>query len=532
MSSLPRRGPWLALASALALGGLLVVVLPRVSSCRARAGAEKALAGLRACVCGTEACDDDGLRRRAIAASLGGRDWPSRCARHASAAELALSAARGRAACDGEPRCEALDHMRGLLAELRQSLDSGAFSKDAAASLFDRAAEGGLLLPATSGQIEPAPAALPIAPDSFAPLFVGGGARRAIDPPLSGELRLLFHEPGRRARACLIAEGRARCAIPHASIPLRGALAWPAAETKAPLVLLWRGDESALYRVASGETLAQGDILDGHVARDGRLRVLTRADDGGIRLDGEPLGAQAETARFVAATPMWIETGEDLHIGGVAGSIDLAPPIALEPCVTPSSQALVLTGTPQGFETPLAIAFLSNAPTIVQGRAGARGFGVTCHDETVDVTWIETASEERIEAARPSPDAVRGDYRIARLRCRARGCAPEQVSVALERHHAASRYLVASLGDALALLWRSPFGDVRLRVAPFAEIADAPERTLLDDAAHGGFDWEGDTELIVRGDRAFLLVESDHRDGRAVHAIAIDARGAIEPQRQ
>jgi hypothetical protein len=69
-------------------------------------------------------------------------------------------------------------------------------------------------------------------------------------------------------------------------------------------------------------------------------------------------------------------------------------------------------------------------------------------------------------------------------------------------------------------------------VAPFAEIADAPERTLLDDAAHGGFDWEGDTELIVRGDRAFLLVESDHRDGRAVHAIAIDARGAIEPQRQ
>src|SRR5262245_1519697 len=119
MTRLPRRGPWVALGSAAALVCLAWVIHPRVQSWRAMSRAEEELGALGACLLGSGAeprhADDGQLRHQAIAASLAGDDWPGRCATHAAAAEIALGAAQREPSCHGEPQCEALAQMRGLL---------------------------------------------------------------------------------------------------------------------------------------------------------------------------------------------------------------------------------------------------------------------------------------------------------------------------------------------------------------------------------------------------------------------------------
>jgi len=198
------------------------------------------------------------------------------------------------------------------------------------------------------------------------------------------------------------------------------------------------------------------------------------------------------------------------RIGDVGSDFDV------QSCAT-----MLLFSAPRGNETPIVLAFESQ---LVRATVPSRWFGFTCHRDHGDLTWIDAEGEERTPRG-----SVRGNYRVTRMRCRRSGCKLERAVVALERHRRASRYFAASLGDALAVLWRSPLGDIRLRIAEPKALATAKEVSLFDDAEHGGFDFDdGNTELFVRGDIGYLLVERETAARkRAVHAFSIDPRGAV-----
>ena len=151
-------------------------------------------------------------------------------------------------------------------------------------------------------------------------------------------------------------------------------------------------------------------------------------------------------------------------------------------------------------------------------------FGLACDRTGATLTDVEEQTATEV------PGGHRGVYTITRLRCTATGCRREQGTVEVTRWRSASRYLAASIDDALALIWRSGAGDVRITAAPPGSLPRAPTRSAFEGGAHGGYDFdEHGAELLVVEDRGLLLVAHEVAGDVATHGFIVDPDGTLRP---
>jgi hypothetical protein len=208
--------------------------------------------------------------------------------------------------------------------------------------------------------------------------------------------------------------------------------------------------------------------------------------------------------------------------------------VSLHACRGQRQLALLLTAEPVAPGGAAAIALEDDGRwTLSRLTLESSAYGFTCEREGASLTWIERDAVEPLPPASPDePPALIGEHRVVRLRCGLEGCSRAEGAVVLERHHRGSRYLVGSLDEAVVLLWRSRLGDVRMKLGPLAELATVATVSLLDDEAHGGFDWEGaGVDLLAREGRGLLLLHArpDAPGDGATYAFALDAAHGARP---
>ena len=84
-------------------------------------------------------------------------------------------------------------------------------------------------------------------------------------------------------------------------------------------------------------------------------------------------------------------------------------------------------------------------------------------------------------------------------------------------------WLSATLADQLLLVWRTPVGDLRMRLAPLDQLPSAKDRLLMDTAEHGG-PATVDLQAFI-GHRAVVFLFR----GLGLHALRIAADGRVDP---
>ena len=506
--------------------------------------------------------------------------WPARCglplATLYRAVAVLEAGERGRCGpgrcCPQDEACNALGQLRGLLEELSPLLRHGRIDAERV----------GLVLPlARAARIEPAaPPDLPGPPApaklleraQLAPIDRGPSELRT-DPPGGSELTLMFLQPERRARLCrldLAAAADVGCVELAAEPAPAEAGELLGAEPGAPMRLLVAAaggrasGASELVDGASGRRLGTvtGHPVGGYGWRDGSTAVLTLdAEPGFAALHRFGAGAAEPVVRLpLAAT---LTTGPELvfdellsversldgplrlvaqrvlpHGGPFAARVDvgslgrLAGRIEIETCRTAESMVVLLRGEPSGYHTDVAVAFRTadgwHAPLPLALESDS--FGLTCYGPTASMSFVDTLAEEPLGPATAAGMAVAGRYAIDRTQCTPNGCTHQRSELGLERYSRSSRYVLADLGCSVAVLWRTPLGDVRLRQGPLETIDGEADRALFDDEAHGGFAWElGRGAVFARAGRAVLLAKTGTEAGDLSYAFELDASGGLTP---
>ncbi|MBW2455423.1 MAG: hypothetical protein JRI68_12965, partial [Deltaproteobacteria bacterium] len=389
-------------------------------------------------------------------------------------------------------------------------------------------------------------------------------------------LRVAFHRRAKVVTTCdlQLDTATARCAPAAPAVPVAGQLRLPDQAPGTPVLLFAETTDpggarpaGALYRPSDGSRLFDlpSGSLGSYVWHDGAVTTLVRnartADAFLIRqaqgkppehtevelpdpLSGGPLLAgdtmlwltpehpnehRLHARRLHALGPL----ASDARDLGTTGP--LPGPLEVETCRLGSTLAVLLRAKPKGYNTAVALALRSEAgwSPVIRAQVPSPWFGFTCHADTASLTWIEARAEENETSGAPRAGArpIRGDYVAARMLCTKSGCRKEEATVPFSRWSRASRYVIASLGPAAVVLWRSPLGDTRRRVASFSGLPKAPSRALFDDGEHGGFAWEqAGTTLLVQGTTAVLLVEAETVAGEPdTYAFVLAQDGAARP---
>lgn len=500
VASLPRWGPWIALASVIAVALASLEAWPRLERWRGEREAVEALAALRGCLGG--AVDDTALRARAIAADLAEDGWPAGCARHAAEAELALARAeRVAARCEGrcclaDEGCAAIARRRHQLATLRAQMTARRFEDGVAIALLG--------FPPTSASAPPAPR-LPPPPAPLVGYAFDSSA--LVDTSLGPTL--LLHRRAKRADTCVVDldRARARCTMVDAAVPVGDAVLAVDGAPEAPLHVLARDAAIAperwgLYR-GDGALVVHVDGRTPFGASPEQVLVRDRHGYGLIGPSGDRAAVESEAPPLLHGRDLF-RVVDGVLVGGTirAALPDLdAETLALEACR--GDDTVVLAVVDDGASAVRAAVAFPGEGLAHAIRPGVRWFGFTCAGDAASVTWIEEIGSEL------AGGRLRGEYGIHRIVCRRHGCGREHATIPLERHHRGSRYLVAAVGDDVVIVWRSGAGDVRYRRAPLDRLATAPQHALFDDVepAEGRrLDWEGSAELLALGSGAILLV--------------------------
>jgi hypothetical protein len=536
------------------------------------------------------------LRAVEIAASLEADQdsWPARCApylaelNHGVATLLARRSkpACGNGCCSDDTRCTTLSELREELAytaELLKRGKSDAFDADRLVALGQR-----LEFDASSPSWVPAAPAAAKLLDArgMTPLYRGNYLRLLTDPAGDDSLELLFYEHETRYGHCVVDVGgqkAASCRILSGNIPVGLAGELLAAEHGAPLRMFAQGprDEGwsqALYDVSSGERIL--DVAQrpagGFVWRDGsfaRIGLDPPMDDWALyrvrQQHAEP-PVSLELPSDVSAGPrlMWDEvvwtvpSGEGRHAiyarRAGAGAQALGAPLLLgevdaldsvpsfDVCRTDDALVLMVAGWRRdvvsgvgGTVGALLFRSASGWSEAVPVRADSPFYGFTCQQRRATISWAmgagrSSAAERRGGPALSDADAqpVAGSYFVNRLRCTEAGCKHARARVALERFSRSSRYVAGDLGDAMVVLWRSRLGDVRMRVAPLEQLADAPDRPVFDDIEHDGFGWDLERDPIFgRAGSVVVLVsrQIETSEDSATYGFRIAADGSVAP---
>ena len=522
---MPKRGPWIALASVVVVGVLATIVWPWMQRARHEQQLHDALVSLRGCLFGDrDDLSDDTLRRRAIASALlrdnsGATSWPARCGEHATPIEVAL-----RALDEADPRLT-------LLAATRKAIENARFVDGSA----------GALVAGVTGSSGYVPKPVDTRKVSGEPLLRMRHDASALTLGGDGTWRLLLHTKKRKAVLCTIepATAQARCADVPPAVPIAGAVLLIDGAPDAPPHVLARRDDAiapeawGIYDVTSGKKklALQHEALGATVTSEGVAALVRSKDASGeatffrvdasgataLPLEGDALGPPLMFGELL----LWPAADDDpqdrdvvalktrdetlTEVTGFA-----APGIAIQACRSPKHNALLLLSDPPGHEPRAAVVFDGRSgwfPAPAE-RIQPGWFGFSCHDDGASLTWIE------------------GD-RITVARCVRGGCPETRAKIRLERYSVSSRYLVAALTNNVTVIWRSALGDVRFVVWPLATIADAPARSLFDDVDHGGFDWESPSvELLSRDGRALLLVPAPFAGGEGTFGFIVDDEGA------
>ncbi|MEZ4440164.1 MAG: hypothetical protein R3B72_13800 [Polyangiaceae bacterium] len=532
------------------------------------------------------------LRAVAVSASVSGEEaWPARCSPQVGALRerahelaMALDADCAAGDCDRplRERLEVLREEARHLAAFASAQDSSALDAE---RLQGAARRLGLFGASAGSSVPPAPRVAPLLdPKRMQPLYRGDYLRLLTDPAGYLDLDLLFYEDASRYGLCELPIGRgpmtASCRELPPAIPVGLAGELLAAEPGAPRRLYAQGPEGArwshgLYDVTSGRRImpVRHRPLGGFVWRDGQVARL---------VDGPPLsgpsvvrtdGAGEEVAGLLAApeTPslgprlIWDEvvwgvprgggrheifaqpvqpTGEAL---GAARSLGLTTDLGAQPqldlCRTDDTLVLLFVGHAHRDGAVASLMFRGSSRGAfaepLHLKLGAGRFGFTCQEQGATLSWIKGLEE--IDAPELAPPIamgpsegtpVRGRYGIYRLRCTAEGCDRGRAVVNLSRHHRASRYVAGDLGDRMVVLWRSPLGDVRMRVASLDDMPSAPDVALFDDVEHDGFGWDLERDPIIGRAGAMLVLISrqvEDSEDTATYGFVVDQRGQVAP---
>ncbi len=440
----------------------------------------------------------------------------------------------------------------------------------------------------------PAPVAL-LRPGAMEPLHRGDYLRLLTDPNGHDTLDLLFYTQRQSYRLCglrLLGDDHASCRPLADSIPVGQAGMLLAAESGAPPRLYAQGPSSrgwqqGLFDARSGHRLvALSDRpAGGFVWRDGSVARLGRERPGGplslYRLQsGEseavvPVGVTGASLapRLAHDEMIWAEPlaghrhrvyarrvfREGAPLGPTTRVGDTPPMVgspSINTCRTARGLVLLVGGLPRGASwahqpawarlkdlDPGAVGSLmfrteAGWQKSAAVRMGPRA-GLTCQGETATLSWVR-ALEEKADptlAAREltehEPPPVRGRYEVRRLRCGPGRCERERAVVMLERYSEHSRFLAGDVGDAAAVFWRSPLGDIRMRVATLDALPSAPSRALFDDLEHDGFGWDLERATFFgRGGTVLVLVSAPQGDeGSATYGFRVTAAGGVTPVR-
>lgn len=532
------------------------------------------------------------LRSVMVRASVesGHASWPSRCEPYVAGFRAALDdlAARhrrdcGAGACDEVLRSQ-LSALRSEAGRLAELVDHGVSDTLDPARLFELAYEVGLSAePGAEVPRAPEPAEL-LGPDDLRPLYRGDYLRLLTDPAGDESLDLLFYEHETRYGLCtvpLLGEPNARCRTLSSDIPVGFAGELLAAERGAPTRMYAQGPDGprwqqALYDVDTGREISsvQQRPLGGFVWRDGTMarlgfeppmadvslvRVRDRVEEPPVLVDlpaSTSVGPKLVWDEVVWAEPttkgrhrLWarraLAGSEPLGpLRDLGETVSLGEHPTLEICRTNRSLALLVVGRRHRDGAVASLVFRDDErgwADPMHLRLGAGRFGFTCRGGGATISWIKALEEREIDGelgdvadGRVAEDGtpVRGRYGVYQLRCTRERCERGRAVVSLTRHHRASRYVAGSLGDATVVMWRSPLGDTRMRVAPLDRLPAARDVPLFDDVEHDGFGWDLERDPIFgRAGNMLVLVSRQvgTTEQTATYGLVVDGEGGVTP---
>jgi hypothetical protein len=536
------------------------------------------------------------LRAVEIAASLDAASsqprhegWPGRCVPFLAELDhgVATLFARRSDACEGhccpdDARCDTLAELHHELAYTSELLVRGksdAFDADRLIALGSRLgfeASAPMWVPAA-----PPPAGL-LDASHMAPLYRGNYLRLLTDPAKNDSLELLFYEHETRYGHCVVdvrGVEAANCRILSDNIPVGLAGELFAAEHGAPPRMFAQGprDEGwsqALYDVTTGERIVEvaQRPAGGFVWRDGsfaRIGLDPPMDDWALyrvrnKTPEPPVPLDLPQEMSAGPRLMWDEvvwtvpTESGRHRiyarRAGAGATALSPPQLLgevdaldskprfDVCRTDDALVLMVVGWRRDVVSGVggtvgALLFRSAEgwSDAIPVRATSPFYGFSCQRQRATISWVMGAGEHRREPdllSEGQAAPVAGNYLVNRLRCTELGCEHARASVALERFSRSSRYVAGDLGDSMVVMWRSPLGDVRMRVAPLEQLPDAVDRPVFDDIEHGGFGWDLERDPIIgRAGSVMVLVSRQIETGEdsATYGFRIAAEGSVAP---
>jgi hypothetical protein len=302
----------------------------------------------------------------------------------------------------------------------------------------------------------------------------------------------------------------ARVNVPVVVPPGSGEAVWgPALVGDRVLLVVPRADTAAAH--APGDAGASADAGPSDAAVDGSVDAAADAAVDASRDAGDAGDAARPSAPPRAGT---LFAGQIPASGD--GPITLAsvgplPPLASDArthaCATTDGTAIWFPAVGDRAALVFATATGANAP--VEGDAPARAT-LTCRDATATLTWTEIG-------------AVR---RLHQLRCTAHGCTAVQGPMPDFDGDA----LVADLDGRVLLVGTPRGGGLRMRVGEVGQIHQAPEITVIDDAAHGGLALAPLRALVPSGSAAVVLVTNTTLAEES-YAIRLDASGSFAPVR-
>jgi hypothetical protein len=499
----------LSIAAVLAAGGAAAFYVSNVrASDQAAAGPSASLRSLSRCLLGAplEEGETPGARLRNIElVSPHPRPenaWPMRCERYSAALERRLEQAKRV-----DPARYAAVHRHAR--RLHATLSRGGVPRHIDA-LYERAREAGLSTEhARSGPTAPAPAE-PMRADDI-PIFLEGNVLLTpTEIARGGALHLAFGDRRGPWNVCTLSPSfeEVRCREFSAVRGSAHAIVAPGEEGSPPHLIVRGGNEAGIYDARGRRVLdhaPQGVFVrrDGTViALDGRevLEIGNETERHAIGApEGAPIGLSWDRVVWLGEAPAEQPRpifAQRVLLGELAPAVSLGDgPVTPSPdqlvaasCKTSSSLAtMFVTAHAHEKDRPTSIAIATDdGGSSVQTLTDIYAPELTCSAENASIAWLLA-------------DA-RG-IAVQRRRCSARGCDTLKHPL---RFRGSDPY-VAQLGDRMLLLYRSPLGDTRMRLAPLEELETAPETILYDDGAHGG--------LTVLARRVFI------REGRALIAL-------------
>ena len=525
-----------------------------------REAASSAWRAYGACLVGTpvEVGDHVGDRLRAIdlglltapAAAASGAppagapegDWPGRCARHADELARLLSAV-----ADHDARWSEASRLARVAAN---PADRSRVDPAQVDALSDALARLPLPAPDTTAVVDPSPppgvtAALGAA--QLAALGAPGRTELAADDPVHGAgLRLVWSAD--TVRVCRFDAGlaRGRCFDGRATPPDAKLAPEPTADaapstwlravvTSDPAPVIVRADDGERLRAEPDAPVFVGD--DGMpltlANAQGGLELLRGTTDLGLAIPGSvPLSSTALARDAV----LWSGADDRLHARVIDAAGTLGPIVDIGP-LPPGEHAFALcrsSARPTGADEDdgageVLVARVTGgdraATTFRQGKgawstpvASARAerpATLACHGPAATLTWMDHDAVRQIVC---SPGAC------ARVEAR---LGPDWDGGDLDRAavDVGGRVLVVRHATHPSALGPGSVEGIVARFARVAELASAPDRVLLADAAHGGVD-PSFVQPFGREDAAAVVVGA--RDGRA-WAFRVGAAGDAAP---